>query len=411
MVRLFSILPTLGGLASALTLQPRELSPSAGNFIVDRFTTHNARQGDAFEANISGLLHGRKGTFSIVSHNSSDSESWAKVSPEGIISGTPGASHGDIHLVVRALHEEEDGSEIEVTIPVRLAGRALVNSLSVLSMNQWMGGSEVDDSTAKTVRAINEFGADIVGFQESSSDAGQKVAKSLGWYYWQSRDIAFISRYLIVSPGSKANARWGNIRVAIDNAGTVNGPFVNVWNVHLSPDFYGPYATCFDGKSESGVLADEERSERPSQIRNVLSLMKPELDNANNDPVILVGDFNAPSHLDYTEGRRSANCGYAGIRWPTSVQPINAGLTDSFRVAHTDPVARPGITWSPTFLVNEGRPEPKDRIDFIYYKGNKLRVRESENVLIGNPKPKPNQRANLWPSDHWAVLTRFDVVG
>jgi endonuclease/exonuclease/phosphatase family metal-dependent hydrolase len=136
--------------------------------------------------------------------------------------------------------------------------------------------------------------------------------------------------------------------------------------------------------------------------------MEDDLANSDSVPVVLLGDFNAPSHLDYTESLREKNCGYANVSWPTSTHPTDAGMIDSFRVVHPDPAARQGITWSPIFLTNNGRPEPLDRIDFIYHKSG-MTVLSSEDIVVGNPSPEPNHQNNEWTSDHAVVLTVFEL--
>jgi hypothetical protein len=85
-------------------------------------------------------------------------------------------------------------------------------------------------------------------------------------------------------------------------------------------------------------------------------------------------------------------------------------MIDTFRVAHPDPAAEQGITWSPIFLTNEGRPEPLDRIDLIYFTG-RMSVISSDDQVVGNPTPMPNHEDNEWTSDHAAVFTAFDVQG
>lgn len=121
--------------------------------------------------------------------------------------------------------------------------------------------------------------------------------------------------------------------------------------------------------------------------------------------------MNAPSHLDWVEGLREQNCGVADFDWPTSVLPTQAGLIDSYRVAHPDPVALKGTTWSPVYPFNGGTtgdPEPQDRIDFVYAT-QQLEVISSETVVIGDPQPVPNTADNEWTTDHAVVLTRFQL--
>ena len=56
--------------------------------------------------------------------------------------------------------------------------------------------------------------------------------------------------------------------------------------------------------------------------------------------------------------------------WPVSKALADAGFRDSYRDAHPDPVARPGLTWTP------GTPPPRikptetlDRIDWVMASG------------------------------------------
>ncbi|KAI9147632.1 hypothetical protein HJFPF1_12661 [Paramyrothecium foliicola] len=381
-------------------------SSSPVSFLVGEFTTQNARQGDAFEASIRGLLDGGAASTATFTLLDSDNAGWAQVSAHGLISGTPGSSAHETHLTVKAISSYDGSSdELKVVIPVQPSGKPLVRHLSVMSFNLWFGGTRVNDYHAKQVRYLVESGADIVGLQESSGTHATRLGAALGWYSWQGLDVSFLSRYPIIGTGD--DLRYvGSALISLDGPDSL----IEVWNVHLGYTPYGPYDFCFDQMSVERVLEREAESGRTPQIINTLSLMEDALAKSDETPVILLGDFNAPSHLDYTESLREKNCGYANISWPTSVLPTDVGLIDSFRVAHPDPAAKQGITWSPIFLTNEGRPEPLDRIDLIYYKGD-LTVLKSEDQVVGNPTPMPDHADNEWTSDHAAVLTVFSLAG
>lgn len=119
-------------------------------------------------------------------------------------------------------------------------------------------------------------------------------------------------------------------------------------------------------------------------------------------PVVLVGDFNAPSHLDRPD-----------VAWPVTRAAEDVGFHDSYRAAHPDPVRAPGLTWSPVHPVHPeqgphvGRPEPQDRIDYVLRNARGLRVLDSRTLVTGDPAPWPDVAANAWPSDHAAVVTTF----
>ncbi|EPS39585.1 hypothetical protein H072_6710 [Dactylellina haptotyla CBS 200.50] len=379
-------------------------APPGFGFIVPSITLRNARQGDPYEYDISGLLIG--GT--LVTFQKWDGDDWVDVSSKGLISGTPGKTDKDSTVIVRATSSDRATSDLKVTIPVRKAGTTLVAQMKIMTFNLWVGGTHVNDYHKKQIRFVVDTNADIIGLQEATGGHTKRLATALGWYYWQpsSGDLGVISRYPIVQDYGTVNAS-GGIRIALDG----EAQQINFWDIHLGYTPYGPYDFCFDKMTVEKVLQREAQSGRTPQITDTLKAMAPQLAPAasNKIPVIMVGDTNAPSHLDWVEKLRAKNCGYAGVPWPTSVQPAQAGMIDSYRVAHPDPVGFPGTTWSPLYPFNQGatgKPEPQDRIDFIYHKG-RLTVVDSTVLVVGSPKPSGSHQNNDWTSDHAAVLTTY----
>ncbi len=122
------------------------------------------------------------------------------------------------------------------------------------------------------------------------------------------------------------------------------GRVVAVANIHLPSTPYGPYQVR-KGWSRADVLR-LERDLRLKALATVLRVL-PKLA-ARGIPVFLTGDFNSPSHLDWTPAVAEArdDVPYA-VAWPASKALADAGFGDSYRDAHPDPVADPGYTWSP----------------------------------------------------------------
>ncbi|GAA2770931.1 hypothetical protein GCM10020219_045110 [Nonomuraea dietziae] len=220
--------------------------------------------------------------------------------------------------------------------------------LKTLSWNLWHGGSQVRGGREKQLTFLLERDIDVVGLQESSGTSAKELGEALGWDYYQAgADLGVISRYPITSRGplpSESGLPASNVRIRIDDR---RGSEVALWNVHLGYTPYGPYDACFGRYSVDRLMAREAQSGRTPQIQDVVRAMAVDLESAERTPVLLMGDFNAPSHLDWTPAAR--RCGYDSVAWPTSVVPEQAGLRDSFRVAHPDPVAEPGVTWSPVY--------------------------------------------------------------
>lgn len=398
--------------ARSSSLRRQEYGSSSGDFYfpVEIATLKNARVGEYYEATVDGLVIGQNNETAVF--EKTGGEGWINVNSNGTISGTPGeSSEGAAEVEIRATDNYGSTATIRITVPVRGSDQALLEHLGVMSYNLWFGGSNVNNYHEKQVRFLLESRADVVGLQESVSGGhALRLAKALGWGVWQTNESAAImSRYPIVE-------EYGQIRVSGGVRINLNGESkdkkdINFWNSHLTAYPYGPYGFCFDNGTKEDVLATEAESGRTSEMADLLEGMSAQLANADITPVLLTGDMNAPSHLDWIAGLREKNCGVAEFGWPTSVQPKEAGLIDSYRVAHPDPVEEQGITWSPLYPSNEGTtgdPEPQDRIDFVYATET-LEVLSSEAILVGDPKPYPGHKENEWTSDHRAVLTWFQL--
>jgi hypothetical protein len=160
------------------------------------------------------------------------------------------------------------------------------------------------------------------------------------------------------------------------------------------------------------VMTEELASQRDEQASSLASGFASQLSAADQTPVLVCGDFNCPSHQDWTSGASSLHYGKV-IAWPATTAMTNAGLTDTYRERHSDPVSMPGNTWSSIYVGSE----PQDRIDFIYYKGRKInpvassvfntQVEQTLNQDGDSTAPVMN---NTWPTDHRAVLTEFRVT-
>ncbi|MER5620638.1 endonuclease/exonuclease/phosphatase family protein [Streptosporangium sp. NPDC002544] len=383
------------------------------HFVSDRAPLRNARALKPYAATVGGLTRGdAEGlTFRKIS-----GPRWVTVGSDGSISGTPRPPDALRPAAVRIEARNGAGETASVTaaIEVRVPGAKLVPDLKAMSWNLWHGGSQVKGAREKQLKFLLDHDVDVVGMQETSGTSAKELAEALGWEHFQAgNDLGIVSRYPITSRGPlpAASGLAGiTARIRVDDQHRQD---VVIWNVHLGYTPYGPYDACFGKMSHERLLANEVSSGRTPQITAVLAAMQSDLRDAKRTPVLLTGDFNAPSHLDWTPATR--RCGYDSVAWPASVLPEKAGLKDSYRVAHPDPVAAPGITWSPIYPTftggyghdaHKGEPEPQDRIDFVHYAGD-LRVLDSSALVEGTPAPIPGHSGNAWTSDHAAVLTTF----
>lgn len=266
--------------------------------------------------------------------------------------------------------------------------------LRVMIFNIWLGGDQVN--LGRTFDAIRAADADIVLLQEAEGQT-RKFAEALGWPYAMERRH-IISKYpLFDPPVADADYAFAEIRP---------GRFVAVADIHLTSDPYGPYAVR-ESKTAAEVLTIETETRLP-EIQLYIAQLPPLA--AGGVPVIIGGDFNAPSHLDWTAAMVTARPQVRfPLEWPVSKALADAGFRDSYRAVHPDPVAKPGITWTSGYPVPHRDPdEAIDRIDQIHALGNATTVASQLVGEVGGPDIDIG--ISPWPSDHHALVSAFEVV-
>ena len=370
----------------------------APEFLVDPVSLVRAEVGGAYGGRLGAYVSdpGDELTFAKVS-----GAEWLMVGESGDLSGVPAETDlGENVFIISVTDSAGLSDQAVVTIAVTPVGGAPVESVGVMTYNLWVGGT-----TSKNLAAIIKSGADVLGLQETNGQAARH-AESLGWHALQSGgSTAVLSKYPIIETYTAGAGVGARIRISTD-------PFqeIVVWSCHLTAFPYGPYDGCFDGASEASILGNETVSGRLPQVQTILTAMEGQLGNADQVPVFLVGDFNTPSHLDWTEATAASHCDYA-INWPVTLAVAAADLTDAYRVVHPDPAVRPGNTWSPIVSLRDNTgltPEPQDRIDMIHYKGADVEVQSAEVYVLPGPlEDMPNHGGNAWGSDHASVVATF----
>lgn len=252
-------------------------------------------------------------------------------------------------------------------------------TLRVMLFNIELGGTGVD--FGKVIEAIRAADPDIVALEEAMGNTA-RIASALGWPSASARTHV-LSRHPLVEP---ADADGLFIYVEVDP-----GRIVAIVNVHLPAEPFGP-ALLTSGASEPDAVALEDRVRRPALERplGVLARLA-----AAHIPTFVLGDFNAPLDRD----------------WPVSRALQAAGLRDTWREIHPDPIAQPGLTW-PAARPAIGRDDPvpgarQDRIDAIFAAGPSTTL---DSRIIGEPgHPDVALSVDPWPSDHRAIVATFRV--
>ena len=298
----------------------------------------------------------------------------------------------DLHLYERVLPQAEieaawqQGGGTALQEPPQ-AGE----TINVMAWNIWNGGREdgIEVGVERTAQIIADAGADIVAMQETYG-SGPIIADALGFYwYGRSSNLSILSRFPIERTHDVWNDPFRLGGVTLDLGRDRRLRLFSLW-IHYLPDF------CNDVQkqdmTEEQLLAAEEET-RGAEIRGILKALAPFITQSGQTPLLVAGDFNSPSHLDWIEETRGRHCGLK-VRWPVSARMQEAGFIDAYRQAHPDPLHKPGHTWTP-----RSPRSWQDRIDYVYYQGP-LQCAGAR-VL--------DEHAKGWPSDHAAVLTALKI--
>lgn len=279
--------------------------------------------------------------------------------------------------------------------------------VDVMTWNLWFGGCHFNHGTAKQARYLREFPRQVVALQECFEVHGRRLAASMGWNIaQQGADTAILTPYPVRLHETSTTPYATCATVALPG-----GP-ATVWSVRLWHSDYGPYTGMDPGIPPEFTLASRGERLRTAQLATVLveqgRLERTGIVSADS-PVLIAGDFNVPSHVDWEDDRRGNV-----IEWPTSKMLDVAGFVDTYRRVHPLVSTAPGHTWSP---IIPGDVEPRDRIDFVHARGAEVL---DAYIVAGDPGSSLGSRAvqhagqaanfmgghldDDWPTDHAAVV-------
>jgi endonuclease/exonuclease/phosphatase family metal-dependent hydrolase len=289
--------------------------------------------------------------------------------------------------------------------------------LSVVTFNVWGAGSNEGKSIAETVAVLKVLNADVLALQETRSESDVCIAEDCD----PSRasvasDLGEALGYFVFEQTAENDALWANavlsrhpivgalpqeLGAIID----VDGEEIAVFNVHLTDYPYQPYQLTGIAygsapflNSEEAAVASAERA-RGAVVDNLLEAAS----DVGDRLTFICGDFNEPSHLDWTENAVHVGRIPLAVSFPTSKKLEKAGFEDAYRSSRTGEISHPGLTWTPTASLEDEK-EHHDRIDFVYVKGHKEIISAD---IAGEAERAADIVVAPWPSDHRAVKVRI----
>ncbi|WP_242203557.1 endonuclease/exonuclease/phosphatase family protein [Aestuariivivens insulae] len=402
-----------------------------------------------FTASTTSITPGQQISFTDGSTNSPTSWSWS------FTGGTPATSTAQNPTVT---YNTEGTYSVTLTATNATGSDTMTKtgyitvsnsgSIKVLQFNIWQEGTSVPNGMTYIRDVIAQVNPDIVSFSEVRNYSGDwttKIVNDLAGVgltynrgYANGADVSIISKYPITSTGTKVGA------VSVFDV-DVNGQSIIVAAAHLDYTYYATYLprgyNCGGSAPYTGWDKIGRKNQSPQPVTDIAIITDQNLGsqrdeqiaafinhvNGETRPVILVGDFNEPSHLDWTSGQANMFDHHGVVfPWHTTKSLEDNGFTDAFRAIYPDEVANPGITW-PSVATGVGstswtpEADERDRIDYIFYRGTNVSATSAAIVgpkasYVNNVSSTSNTENDTfvadqlsWPSDHKGVTAVIDL--
>ena len=277
----------------------------------------------------------------------------------------------------------------------------------VMAWNILRSGNQIENGVDNVADMIKEINPDIVLMVETYG-SGPYIAKKNGYNFHlvakegtalddKSVNLSIYSKFPF---GERIDTDYpfflGGIEIFINNKKV---RFFSNW-FHYQPWNNKPEDM---GKTVQELLEWERTEHRYNMIQKVLPYFEKYAKESDSIPIIVGGDMNSPSHLDWSDKTKNIHNGLV-VPWYSTKVFEDLGFTDSFREKNPNPIKYPGITW------DHKERDDSHRIDYIFYKGKKLKSTQSKTYMqFFNEQIEINNKRFAYPSDHGIVVTTFKL--
>ena len=318
-------------------------------------------------------------------------------------------------------------------------------SLKLLQLNLWHQTTKVPGGFEGLVSTLEQTDPDVIFFCETRMEKNhefvarlkEEMKKKGKIYYGEFLDMGpmILSKY----PVSGLDCEYTQRDLGAKGYIEVAGQKIAIYSVHLDYTHY----ECYMPRGYSGttwkkmdkpcanadsVLAANRLSYRDEVIKEFILDAQKEIKQGNL--VIMGGDFNEPSHLDWQADTKDLyeHNGLV-INWDCSKMLQEAGYIDSYRRIYPSAVTHPAFTFAAgnkdaklkDLAWTEGI-DDRDRIDFVYFMPSpSIELKDAvivgprEDLYIGKIVDGKTQDAiftpkGTWPTDHKGNLVTFDIT-
>lgn len=319
------------------------------------------------------------------------------------------------------------------------------SEFTVLQWNIWQEGTKVTGGYDAIVDEIIRLKPDFVTFSEvrnyNNTRFCDRIVQSLKakgetYYSFYSYDSGLLSRHpitdsLTIFPEKDDH---GSIYKMTSK---IKGHKIAVYTAHLDYLNYAYYnVRGYDGSTWEEipvpqtvleVLKVNDASLRDDAIKEFIAAARKDI--AEGTIVILGGDFNEPSHLDWIRDTKDLY-DHNGliIPWTVPLMLDNNGFIDTYRTLYPDVLNYPGFTFpadNPLVPVEKLTWTPKsderDRIDYVfYYPYPAIELKDAvifgpQGSIVKSQRTSEKSKDNfllpqgVWPTDHKGLLVTFDI--
>ncbi len=355
----------------------------------------------------------------------------------GLISVVASGNTGSVADKTSDISITKDRVNTDISRPTR--------DVVVMQINIWQEGKIVPGGYRAIVDEISHHYPDFITLSEVRNYKGvdftAKLVADLSkegktYYSEKSEDSGLLSKYPILS--------FDTIFPLANNSGSIyklvaeaDGVKFAIYTAHLDFKMYASFLPRgYDGisfKQIEAPVTDIKRikeqnleSMRDDAISLFIADAQNEVDGGSI--VIIGGDFNEPSHLDWTaETKNLYDHNGVVYNWDVSMMLQNTGFIDSYRKLHQSVATHPGFTY-PSDNVDIDKPsrltwaktvDERERVDFIYYYPNSRLTLLNSDVYGPSGSIVKSQRVEessedtfilplgVWPSDHKGVISTF----
>ena len=315
--------------------------------------------------------------------------------------------------------------------------------ITILQWNICQEGTSVPGGYDAIINEIVRLKPDFVAFSEvrnyHNTRFCDRIVQSLRergerYYSFYSDDTGLMSRYpikdsTVVYPLHDDHGTVHRLVAEVDgqefavytaHLDYLKDAYYNVRGYHGSTWKEIPIPT-----SVAEVLTFNEESFRDDAIYAFIE--QAEKDVQAGRVVLIGGDFNEPSHLDWIRETKDLYDHHGLIiPWTVTLALDNAGFVDTYRERYPDVLKYPGFTYPSDNLLKQvdqltwtPKADERDRIDYVFYYPHPC-IRLKSAIIFGpsrcvvkkervesTSKDRFIQPLGVWPTDHKGLLVTF----